>query len=442
MRTRKHPAPESVAAFREGRLMPEEGLPIFRHLMACRACREAARPAVEAVIAGPDGPAAWTAEHYEFPLRKVENWVREVGAGFTRERADAERELLAFFAPVLPRSDYPLPGGAAGLRGWQRCEVLLEWAQLFRRHDPQKSWAAAQWAVVCAEKLDPERHPVGLTEDLRCRAWAELGNGWRLLGDLAEAEHAFQGALVHWQRGSEDFPLLARVMSLVGSLQMAQRRFEEAQATFRRVADWCDESGETLLAGRALLNLGTALGYEDRLEPAVAAFLDAADRLGRAGAAREQFVAIHNLIECQVRLGRFFDALRTQRRALPLYRRHATEMDEIKRRKVEGNIRAGLGNLGQADAILGAVEKEYERRGMPFHMGLTALDRASVWVRQGRHAELADLADRLVATFRALGIAREALAALLLFQEAARAERATLALVRTVAARVEKAGRG
>ena len=58
---------------------------------------------------------------------------------------------------------------------------------------------------------------------------------------------------------------------------------------------------------------------------------------------------------------------------------------------------------------------------------------------EGRAAEVRDLADEMVTVFRDLDISREALAALLVFQEAARRETATADLAREVAATLARA---
>ena len=54
-------------------------------------------------------------------------------------------------------------------------------------------------------------------------------------------------------------------------------------------------------------------------------------------------------------------------------------------------------------------------------------------LEQGKTAEVRDLADEMVIVFRDLGVSREALAAVLLFQEAARRETATADLARDIA---------
>lgn len=59
-------------------------------------------------------------------------------------------------------------------------------------------------------------------------------------------------------------------------------------------------------------------------------------------------------------------------------------------------------------------------------MAMVSLDLALVYAKQGRTAELQQLAEEMHAIFESQEIHREAFAALLLFQEAAREERLTV----------------
>jgi len=80
-------------------------------------------------------------------------------------------------------------------------------------------------------------------------------------------------------------------------------------------------------------------------------------------------------------------------------------------------------------------------RGLPYDAALASLDLAVLYLEEGRTREVKDLAREMAEIFKAQGIAREALAALTLFVEAAQKETATVELVRRVIQRVEGAGR-
>src|SRR5688500_5754879 len=67
------------------------------------------------------------------------------------------------------------------------------------------------------------------------------------------------------------------------------------------------------------------------------------------------------------------------------------------------------------------------------------MDLALLYLRQGRPAELKTLAREMLPIFRSQDIHREAVAALVLFQEAVREEQITAAFVREIAAYLDAA---
>jgi hypothetical protein len=76
---------------------------------------------------------------------------------------------------------------------------------------------------------------------------------------------------------------------------------------------------------------------------------------------------------------------------------------------------------------------------IPYEAATVALDLAALLADQGRTVELKRVAGDLVAVFHRLGVEREAVAALLLFERAAQAEKATAALVASLARWFERA---
>lgn len=81
-------------------------------------------------------------------------------------------------------------------------------------------------------------------------------------------------------------------------------------------------------------------------------------------------------------------------------------------------------------ADLEYVAGELVARAIAFDAARACLDLAQLHLRQGRRAEVKRLAGQMVAVFKAQRVHREALAAVLLFQEAAEQDRATIELVR------------
>jgi hypothetical protein len=73
---------------------------------------------------------------------------------------------------------------------------------------------------------------------------------------------------------------------------------------------------------------------------------------------------------------------------------------------------------------------------------MASLDLALLYLRDGRTADVLPLAEEMAALFEAQDVHREALAAVLLFQEAAQREGITAAMVRELAGRLEAVRRG
>ncbi len=89
------------------------------------------------------------------------------------------------------------------------------------------------------------------------------------------------------------------------------------------------------------------------------------------------------------------------------------------------------------------LRRRFAERSLPFHVALVTLDYGALLLRLGRTRELRPLIDEMIATFLGLGIQREALASVLLLQNALAAERATFALLEAAVREVQALeGRG
>jgi tetratricopeptide (TPR) repeat protein len=438
-----HPPSESFAALIAGNLDRGEQKRVIRHLIAgCADCGDAAASAYRVLEQRGFATAPrYRPETYEFPVRYALRSARASFARLEREREVAAREVAA----ALESDRSPLrelsPGEAAGVRGWARAETLLKSVERVRAESPARAFEVARLAVEAATRLDVEAHPAGLVADLRCRTWAEMGNAQRLIGDLVAAERSLVAAQEHLAEGTGAPGLAADLLDRGASLRIDQRRFAEAEEMLDRLIALRRAEGRPSQVGKALVLQGLAAIYGEDPGVACSRFLAALEELDPVADGRLMFIALHNLVECEIELNRFEEARRAQRSLAPLYERHAREMDLLKRRVHDGKIAAGLDDLGSAEAIFRECRAAYGRHGMPFYVALADLDLAAVWVRQGRFAEVYEVADQLVGSFAALGIGREALASFLLLREAARNEKATTALIRKVVTEVVREAR-
>jgi hypothetical protein len=96
---------------------------------------------------------------------------------------------------------------------------------------------------------------------------------------------------------------------------------------------------------------------------------------------------------------------------------------------------AGLFRKFPIVVILGARRHGYDA-------AMASLDLALLYLKEGRTADVLPLAEEMAALFEARDVHREAVAAVLLFREAAQRDEVTAGMVRELAARLETARRG
>jgi tetratricopeptide (TPR) repeat protein len=438
----EHPDPAVLGAFGRGALPAAEMQAVALHLLrGCAPCHEALSPAAAAFLAARLPPPVTNLDVYEIPIRLGERAAFRQTGERDRERAYAEREVAALLAGRPFPAGLPA-GDPRGLRGRDRCEALRSASWALRHEDPQEMVERACAAAAAAEMLDPAAFPPGEAADLRALAWAELGNAYRVANQLGRAEAALEQAMVHQRDGTGDRLVLARLMDLAASLYTARRRFGAARGLLAEAAAIFEEHGEHHLAGRALISQGISSGFANRLWEGIGLLRTGLARIDQASDPYLTLSAVHGLIDFTLKLDRFEEARDLIRESQGLYAHLSDDLYLLKRRWQEAKIEAGLGRLSRGEAMLLEVKKEYEKRQMPYLEALVSIDLASVWLLQKKTAELPALIDAMAATFGALGIEREQIAALLLLQKATRDRCATLALVQTATAELERLERG
>jgi tetratricopeptide (TPR) repeat protein len=288
-------------------------------------------------------------------------------------------------------------------------------------------------AVAIAERMDTSHNIAEELADLRARAWAELGNAHRVVDDLPASEDALARALDLSGHGSGDPLLLARLMDLTASLYTDQRRFDEARRLLDGVHAIYLNMGDTHSAARALISKGYSLGVALESEAAV-------DLLRQgillADAGREPkliFVAVQNLLWFLFDCGQIAEVAKLLPQVREFYPVYAEGSVGSRAEWLEGRVAASLGEDERAEKILLQVREGFRIGERSYDTALVSLDLAAVWLRHGRTAEIKELVDETVTTFRALNIQREVIGALLMLREALRKNRATAALLQTVA---------
>jgi hypothetical protein len=379
-----------------------------------------------------------------------------------------------------PAAARPPAGGAAQPAhrrpGAGRVRRLLEGCALLRHDDPWEALRLADLARQAALRLAPGRSGTAGVVDWMSRATAELGNAYRLTGELAAAERCLRQALALAGRGSGDPRLLAAIADLAASLLADQRRFAAALAILERVRGLYQRLDDPQLAARALLSQSLVLSYAGEAERALPVLLAALAEIDAARAPHLAAQGLHNLAKLLVDLGRPDRAHHVVETARSAGRLSSAPVDLLRLRWLEGRIAvafsagqgpgasrtiagqgpssasrgaAGQGPAGasspsaaerEAEAAFREATAGFAAAGLVYPAALAALDLAAFWVRVGRRREAGELLAWAIATFRRLGIAREAISALLLLRrllaENAASNEALLTNIRRAAARL------
>jgi tetratricopeptide (TPR) repeat protein len=191
-------------------------------------------------------------------------------------------------------------------------------------------------------------------------------------------------------------------------------------------------------AGRALVKRALAFRREGRPQEAinlVGSALELIDPRVDPGLALS---AVHNLLWFQASCGRFEVARAGLAAAGELYRVHGGALYDLRVLWLEGWIAAGLGESARAEELLRKARQEFLARDLHYTAAMVALDLGVLLLEGGRTAEARALIEETVTTFRVLNIPREVASSLLLLGEAARQDRLTVKILKSVAASLQE----
>jgi len=424
-----HPNEGDADRFARGELSGEAAGEAVLHLLRrCRACTDRLRPLV-----APEPPAPGsTGSEYDDAISRA--FARALSR--KPEARGGDWSLVERGAALLrsrPRGVYGLTDEEAEeLRGWPFIEVLLRLSFEERYRDPRAMLELAVLARVAAENLDPGEHEPEMIADHQARAWAELGNAYRVNDQLAEAEEAMDVAEERWRQGTGNLFLLARVADLRASLLSTQRLFSDACELLGGVHRLYVKVGDDHLAGRALVSQGIYTDYDGEPRQALRLLRQGLALLDRVRDPRLVTSATENLLELMVRCGEYRQAARVLLESGLGLALADQPLNLIKLRGVEGQILAGLGKLDRAEAAFEEARAGFLRYGQDYNAAIAGLDLAAVWLERGKAAQVEELAKDMLATFQRLGIQREALRAVDYLNKACQKRRATPGLARHI----------
>jgi tetratricopeptide (TPR) repeat protein len=387
---------------------------------------------------------AWREERtseagYEFVLQALPAALGRHASDLLKRSREAERDLKELLAIPPEERLARIARARSRFRGPVLAERLIEESRRLTPADPREGYDLAEIARAVVQR-SPD-HPD--TFSLLALASSQMANACRAGGELRRAGEHFQ--YVRYLVGHEgvtDPLVLAQIDHLEGSLRKDQRRFDEAEALLTRAAMLFRISGASVDTARALCTLGALFFQQGRFGQAIETTEAALEGLSSEEEPRLYLMGRHNLALYLAEAERFAQAAGLVAADEDLYRRQPEPWTQLRLSWLRGKIAAGLGETAEAERFFRETRDGFMRQGNGYDAAMASLDLALLYLKEGRTADVLPLAEEMVKLFEAQDVHREALAAVLLFQEAARREEVTAGMVRELAGRLETVRRG
>lgn len=296
-------------------------------------------------------------------------------------------------------------------------------------HDPQGSLESATIALAVAEGSSSP----GMGEP-HALALGYRGNALRALGRLPEAGRCFERARRLIRSGIvagesleviADLEVYAKLAWFEGMYHRELGQWGAAEERLNRAALFFTILADEDSVHRVALSLTELYVCSGSVSDALEGVANLLEHLSERQAPDLYWAARFNhayyMVEAEL-----YEAARKELRAC--LSSAGFPRDSFTQRRVlwlGGRIDRELGELAAAESKLAAVRAGYLEEGSGLNLALASLDLALVYLAQGRAAELQQLAEELAVIFGANDVHREALAALMLFQEAVRQQRIT-----------------
>ena len=362
--------------------------------------------------------------------------LEEIAQALREQRAQADRKAAEpVFKELMRRPSaerWRMVEEQEVYRTWALCERVAFESVKVAAHDADAAVDVARLAVRMAE-LTPG------SGEWRARmgglCWGFLANARRVKGDFPASDSAFLQSDRLWQAGAVADPGLildgTRLLDLKASLRRSQGRFKESLDLLSQAMD-ASQADET--TARLLLLKSTVLEQMSDWRGAIDALKKARPLVEEQGILRNVWVLEFNLCTSFCDAGLYDEA----EELLPKVKRLAIQLgnglDLLRCRWLRGRLSAGKGLLEDASDELEYVVGQLVALGIAFDSARACLDLSQLNLQQGRLAEVKRLAAQMVAVFKAQGVHREALGAVILFQQAAEQEKATVELARKLSA--------
>jgi tetratricopeptide (TPR) repeat protein len=348
-----------------------------------------------------------------------------------REREQSDRDLKALLA--LPRQERE--GRIRRARERFRSPLLIRMLlDESRARLPGEAAEAAHLADLA--RVVVQRNPAMREAfDLLALASAEKANACRALSDLNLAQEIFGHVdLLVTEHGVTDSWVLARVAELKASLFKDRRRFSEAKELLAFALLHYKLANDPQRIGRVLLSAASLSFHSGDTDQAIEGIRSFLQEFPIETKSHLYLCARYNLARYLVEVGGFEEASEILETDQALFQSSPEPWTQLRVAWLRGKIAARCGDSTTAERTFHEVRDGFIAQGIGYDAAMVCLeDLAPLYLRQGRTADVKQLAEEMYPIFHAQDVHREALAALVIFQEAARREELTVQKVRDIA---------
>jgi tetratricopeptide (TPR) repeat protein len=390
--------------------------------------------------------------------REIEAWQKERGAGafdytqvfqilpkvieeqaprIIRDRRAAARDLKTLLALPKEKRAAKVRQAHEHFRSGALAELLIEESRKQVQSDPHDAFHLAELARVVVHH-SPN---VPGAFNLITLSTAHMANACRAGSEYRRAmEHFSHARYIITHEGVTDPEIIARVDELEASLYKDQRLFDEAEELLSRAAMLYRLAGSKTEGVRVAVKLADVLFFRGNVARAIETLEPALRRLRRIDEPRLYMCARYNLARYLTEAGNFREASDILATEADLFQKFPEPWTQRRVTWLRGKILTGRGDLEAAEKAFLEVRDGFIEQGHGYDAAMVSVeDLAPLYLRSGRTEDVKRMAEEMIPVFQAADVHREALTALLLFQEAARQETLTMKFARQVARYLKEA---
>jgi len=291
---------------------------------------------------------------------EVGHWDEEVAVLEGREAP----ELWERLAPLGFEEQVKLVEEDEDLHTWALCQLLLRKSQDAVFVDPAAAVNLANLAVRLSGYLG-EIYDPNWVWDLRARAFANLGNARRVVGELRSADDAFRKAERSLARSTTGDPKArAEILDLKSSLRRGQRRFDEALALVDEAFSLYAVSGDPKGQSKCILAKSRILAERGDLESAISTLQQGLKTIDPGLDPRLFVYARYNLLGYLILGGRYSQAEQLLSEVESRFRTVGQPLDFVRLVWARAKIAFGLGHTEAAEGLFNETRRELAARGI------------------------------------------------------------------------------